>query len=971
MPMASALRLLPPSWCLLLAVLASACAAGAGGDADGLDAPDVPALFEVVDADAAPFVAGYVPCADDPQAEGPRPEVPRPDFCRPRWKNLNGAWRFAFDPGDQGLAEAWYRTPERLDRTITVPFPWQSELSGVAEPEVAGVAWYARDFALTEAWRGQRVHLVFGAVDWAADVWVNGEPVGGHDGGYTPFRLDVTDALRDGGNTVVVRAFDPGNDPEYPHGKQGFSWYTNAGGIWQTVWLEAVPEVHVREIRVLPPEGLGAPLQARLRVDLAGEVPDDVRVELAREGDDAPLPIVSSTLHRDADGASVELALRVGDDWLWSPETPNLVPLTMSVCPGPSSSDLARRSLGEGGCDLVDTYVGLRKVGRDEELGFNTNQVIRLNDRPVYVRGVLVQGWNPTGVMTYPDDAAIVADLEAARAAGFNLVRLHLKPEEPRVLYHADRLGLLIDDDAVNLGTFPFHAGDTAEGRDRWVRTFAEQVARDRNHPSILWWTLFNETWGLTEPGRPYDAERQAWVQRQVADAKARLPGALIEDMSPTEANHDHVVSDLVTWHFYRDDPADVAAHLDAVLANVYLGSSWLYTGGNTQKDTYPLLNTEFGPFSADLGASAIQRDRDVSDAFRWMVTLFRARPGISGYVFTELYDVEFERNGVLDYDRGAKQFGYEELMGCPMAALQQEVFLGLDEVPDLVTSPGQAVTLHPWLATYRPEGAPSAMSWSLWPSGGAASVGQGEVQIGQVGKGRTELAPLSVAIPGEGGVFVWRGKAGDACTYVPIFALPARVRGWKRTATDAWTYTLAPADLHVVPAAGGGVDPVTVDDTVEAAGLLGPGTLRASFELDPDLLAASAWTSVALELELAANQPGMPQTDVVPFPSAVRVTLGGVDLGTAHPADDWADARGVLSYHVLPRSGPNGGYGAWTSLDLTDQATLAELKAAAAQGPLTLELTVDGPGGAMVYGARVGRFGRDPRVIVTLDAVD
>lgn len=137
------------------------------------------ALFDVVDAEVTQGSFAYLPCPDDPTAEGPRPEVPRPDFCRQAWKNLNGAWRFAFDPADEGVAEAWFATPERLDRTITVPFPWQSELSGVAEPQVAGVAWYGRDFAIPEAWRGQRVHLVFGAVDAVADVWVNGESVGG------------------------------------------------------------------------------------------------------------------------------------------------------------------------------------------------------------------------------------------------------------------------------------------------------------------------------------------------------------------------------------------------------------------------------------------------------------------------------------------------------------------------------------------------------------------------------------------------------------------------------------------------------------------------------------------------------------------------------------------------------------------------------------------------------------------------
>ena len=613
--------------------------------------------------------------------------------------------------------------------------------------------------------------------------------------------------------------------------------------------------------------------------------------------------------------------------------------------------------------------MGLRTVSRDDVLGFNTNQVILLNGRPLYVRGVLMQGWNPQGLLTYPSDDAIAADLQAAKDAGFNLVRLHVKPEDPRVLHHADRLGLLVDADAVTLGSPPGAAGDSPTGRERWERTFHEQVGRDRNHPSLLWWTLFHETWGLTEPGRPYDDERQQWVKTQVAWTKQATPGALVEDTSPAEQSRDHVRTDLLTWHFHRHDPADVAAHLDTVLANVYLGSGWMYTGGHTQEDTYPLVNTGFGPFAADLDAGDLPQDRDVSDAFRWMVTLFRARPAISGYVFTALYDVELDRSGVRRYDRGAKQFGYEELMGCPMSALQGELVLGTDEVPDVVASPGGTVTLHPWLATYRPDQAPSALAWSLWPSGGEAPVAEGEVQLGTLTAGRTDLPPLQVTLPGEGGVFVWRGRAGDACTYVPILAPPTRSEGWARSAPDTWTYTLPPSALEVQPGAGGAVDPVTVDERVEAAGLLGPGTLTASLAIEPALLAAGPWASVTFELELAADQPGMPQTDDQPFPSDVRVSLGGHDLGTAHPADDWADARGVVSAHHLPRSGPSGGYGARTTLTLTDPQALEALKTAAEAGPLALELTVDGTGGAMVYGARAGRFGGDPRLEVQVEA--
>jgi len=937
-----------------------ACAS-AGGDAgaDALPDPGPEALFEVGDAaDALSPQGGYLPCPADPAADCARPEHPRPDACRALWKNLNGTWRFAFDPDDVGEAEAWQLDPDaHLRDTIEVPFPWQSPASGVGEDR-EGLGWYARTFALGEAWRGPRVHLVIGAADWEATVWLNGKGPWTHEVGYGPWRLDVTDALRDGANTLVVRVNDPGPDPEVPHGKQGTPWYTNVGGIWQTVWLEATPEAWIEALEVDQPLDVDAnPGELDLRVRVVGAGTSVPAVTLWREGTEVPIDARVTSVTHSSGQAVVNLRVPFDEDWIWDPSDPRRVPLTVQAC------------VGDAPCDRLTTAIGVRAVGTKALPDAGPNRVITVNGRPHYVRGVLWQGYHPDTLYAYPSEAAIVADLEAAKAAGFSLVRLHIKPEDPLVLWHADRLGLLVDDDAVNLGTFPFHAGDSDAGRARWEASFRAQVARDRNHPSILWWTLFNETWGLTEVARPYDEERQAWVRQMVTLAHELLPGHLIEDMSPTEANRDHLVTDLLTWHFYRAAPDDVEAHLDEVLANVYVGSPWLYTGGVLQDAAYPLINTEFGPFSVEPFAPEAQRDRDVSDAFRWMVTAFRARPAISGYVFTELYDVEFERNGWLDYERTWKQSGYEELMGCGIAGLQQEWAIGTDDSALRGASPGQTVRLTPWVSTLRPELVPDTLSWSLWASGGEASLDQGELAVAVTKAGRTELPTIDLDLPASGGAFVWRARRGDACTFLPVLALPQRVPGWHDTAPGERSLALPPAAFEARDLQPGDqADPVAdATGAIEAMGLLGGGGVSTTgLAVDVPVEAAAwdgsrPWSRLRLTLELAANQPGMPQTDSVPWPSTVGLALDGQPLTTVELADDWADARGVISHATLPRDHPSGGHGERVVVEITDPTVVDALRRAAEDGTWTLRIAPMDGRGVMLYGLRSGRYAFDP----------
>ncbi len=882
----------------------------------------------------------------------PRGEHPRPDFCRREFVNLNGPWSFAFDPDVTGEAFDWGFDVDAYTHEIQVPFSWQSTLSGIADTEYQGVAWYTRSFVVPENWNGQRVHLVFGAVDWSARVWVNDRSQEwSHEGGYTPFRVDITDALISGGeNRVFLRVEDPGNDAEFPHGKQGSPWYTNCGGIWQTVYLEPVPDLRIDNLQIIQPDSIETdPLRLTVKLTVGGDIePDlDLRVYRADTGERLSWSDVEQSTERLT--ATLTALLDVDTSWIWSPETPTLVPLTLRVC-------------NSGVCDAITTYTGLRTVEVREVEGV-PNPVIHVNGEPTYIRMPLVQGYHPEGLMTYPSEGAIVNDLRAARDFGFNGVRLHIKPEEPLVLYHADRLGLLVDYDMVNLGNFPIAAGDTETGRARWESTMREQVLRDRNHPSVIWWTLFNETWGLTDIVTPYDAERQSWVLDQLANLRELVPGQLAEDMSPTQVGLDHVETDILSWHFYLGRHNEVVAHLDEVVAGAAVGSNYFFVDGVAQDRLLPLINTEFGPFSYEPITPGWKRDRDISNALRWMLQEFRVRPAISGYVFTELYDVEFEHNGLMDYDRGGKVLGYEELAGgCSLAAMQGDVYVALHNVPSLKVAPGESVSLNPWVSSYRPERVEEELTWRLsWPMDADSELASGTQAVNVSSAGLTWLDPISFVAPVEPGAYVVAATLGDACNYLPVIVLEERKPGWSSQGGTSMVYSISPANLSTT---SGEEDTVEIGGAVEAAGFLGQGMLTAEFNPFASFESVD-WSALEVAFEAAANERGMPQTDAVPFPTTVIIKLNGIEVGREDLADDWADARGLLSHHFIPSTEPTGGYGRWVSFVVTGEKLTQIQDVAQTSGHFTLTLESSGEGGLIVYGLRTGRYAVDPNVTV------
>ncbi|MFC4118769.1 glycoside hydrolase family 2 protein [Nonomuraea zeae] len=563
----------------------------------------------------------------------PRAEYPRPHFDRSHtWSSLNGDWDFRAD------------TEQDWTRTITVPFAWETPASGI-EAHWLPVAWYRRRISVPAAWAGQRIVLHFGAVHHEATVWVNDTEVVTHRGGYTPFEADITAALRpEGEQEIVVRVSAPLDKREIAHGKQrsiprdDFDGvcFTPSSGIWQSVWLEARPATYVAALKLRPSEGLDA---IEAEVSVAGPAGGTLRLTLRGTGTTVELPVTAGVVRAD---------LLVAEPRLWSPEDPHLYHVDAEL-------------VSPDGTDRVAGYTGLRRV---EVIG----EDLYLNGRRLFVRGVLDQGYWPRTGITPPDDAALRHDIELAAALGYNLVRKHLKLEDPRFLHHADVLGMLVWAEPAATGRF------SAES----VAAFEEQIApmaeRDGNSPAIVIWGLYNEEWGL-DWDIPGDPAKQEATARAYDLLKALDPTRPAVDNSGWE----HVKTDLLDWHYYDESAASWASTLARLVDGeqddfpVRLGPDYVVRKKLAGAPGQPLrglpnLNSEYGG-----GHTSVQRAWHL----RWQTQEMRRHDRLAGYVYTELYDIEHESAGLLDFERRAK-----DLAGVDPADVNATTTLVLDVVP-------------------------------------------------------------------------------------------------------------------------------------------------------------------------------------------------------------------------------------------------------------------------------------------------
>lgn len=569
-----------------------------------------------------------------------RNEYPRPQFQRADWLNLNGEWNFEFDDGRVGLRERWHEAGRVFSRKIVVPYCFESKLSGIGDTAAHDVAWYRRKFRLTENFRNRRTLLHFGAVDYAARVWVNGILVGEHEGGHVSFFFDITDALREGDNELVVRAEDYARDLALPRGKQYWKdqsetiFYTRTTGIWQTVWLEAVNEVHIRRVKLTPDIDANT---CGIRAFVDGVEQIAGKVELKASATFHGVLVAEATF---AIGRSVsDHALSLNDfnyhdsrwnRW-WTPEHPHLYDLELLL------------TVDGVEVDRVGSYFGMRKISIEKGK-------LCLNNHPYYMKLVLDQGYYPEGLLTAPDDDGIRRDVELTKAMGFNGARKHQKIEDPRYLYWCDKLGLLVWGEMAN----------AYEMNEDYVRRFAAEwqasIERDFNHPCIVAWVPLNESWGV--PNILHDVREQQHALAMYHWTKSLDPGRLVISNDGWE----HMKSDLLTIHDYewreeklKERYADTASAITARPAD-----RQLHVGG-TEYRNEPIVVSEFGGISfkksdwEGWGYSGAVDDEDFLRRFAAVVRPLLASPVVQGFCYTQLTDVEQEINGLLTYDRKPK----------------------------------------------------------------------------------------------------------------------------------------------------------------------------------------------------------------------------------------------------------------------------------------------------------------------------
>jgi beta-galactosidase/beta-glucuronidase len=562
----------------------------------------------------------------------PRPEYPRPQLVRETWLNLNGTWRFAFDDENRGLHEKWFaKLPS--SREILVPFAFQSPLSGIGSNDFHDVVWYERAFALPESWSSQRVLLHFGAVDYRATVWVNGIFATSHEGGHTPFSTDITALIGAGENRIVVRVEDLSEDLHQPRGKQYWQrdsaaiFYTRTTGIWQTVWLEAVGQTYISNLSITP--DIDARV-VRLDYELAGDLSAPTELIAAVRFNDQAVTQALQPVEVSARHVSQVIAL--GEQIaLWSPETPNLYDLRIEF----------RR--GEDLLDVLSAYFGMRKISIE-------NGRLCLNNQPYTMRLVLDQGYHPQGILTFPTDADYQEDIRLTKALGFNGARKHQKVEDPRYLYWADRMGLLVWGEMANAYAY------SPEYVQRITSEWQQVIRRDYNHPCIVAWVPMNESWGVP------DLQGSAH-QREHLTSLYHLTRSL--DNTRLVVSNDgweHAQTDLLTIHDYESDGAVLLARYASLESTLEARPAKrdLFVPGY-QYAGQPVLLTEYGGIGyrksdqEGWGYSVAQDEADFLRRFAEIVEAVYASPVLQGFCYTQLTDVEQEINGLLTYDRQPK----------------------------------------------------------------------------------------------------------------------------------------------------------------------------------------------------------------------------------------------------------------------------------------------------------------------------
>ncbi len=556
-------------------------------------------------------------------------EYPNPAFVRSDTQILDGTWQFAFDDDNKmekrGIANIHY------PMTIQVPFCYQSQLSGICTDDTHENLWYTRRFTVTREQLGGEVLLHFGAVDFTAKVWVNGNYVGRHDGGNTSFAFEIADYLEAGENQITVKAEDS-YSKEQPRGKQMWGkdpmmcWYTNTSGIWQSVWLEFTGKNYIKSVRITPDIDHN---QAQFVIRAKQEDNISVKVVLKKEN-----KLLGEMTVTPADGKAEllytfrEHVVRAQCELWWSPQCPNLIDVEVML-------------LQDGKeVDKVDTYFGMRKIHKE-------GNKIFLNNQNFYQRLVLDQGYWPDGMMTPPSGEALKKDVELTKAMGFNGVRKHQKIEDPRYYYWADKIGLVV------WGELPSAYDFTPDSRKRQMDEMWAFIQRDYNHPCIINWVPVNESWGIWEAMD--NRQQQNLIRSLYYMVKAEDPTRLVVGNDGWEQID---TTDICAIHDYAITPENAKERYADIheLLTGSVNSKPIYASGYSYNGV-PILLTEMGGIKLEATngwgyLSELKDEKEMLNYLRAIIAEIRKYPDICGFCYTQLTDVMQETNGLLSPER-------------------------------------------------------------------------------------------------------------------------------------------------------------------------------------------------------------------------------------------------------------------------------------------------------------------------------
>ena len=547
-----------------------------------------------------------------------RTEHPKPQFKRENWFNLNGKWQFEIDNGVSGKERKLFEDSVSFTQEINVPFCPESKLSGIENVDFMNGVWYKRKFTLTKEQTENCVKIHFGAVDYEATVYINGKECGSHKGGYVSFSFDISEFVKEGVNTVTVNATDDSRNRLIPSGKQCAEYashgcmYTRTTGIWQTVWLEFLPKTHIESVRYYTDvKNAVLTIQAKL----CGA--DTLSAEAFFDGKSV------GKAQTVSNGNTATLSLNLSEKHLWEIGKGGLYDLKLTY------KD-----------DVVGSYFGLRDVAI-------CGMKFLINGKSVFQRLVLDQGFYPDGIYTAPSDAELIADIQRSLSMGFNGARLHEKVFEERFLYHADRLGYIVWGEYPNWGLDTSYADCIYGILPEWL----EEVERDFNHPAIIGWCPYNETWDIN--GRKQFDDAISLVYKATKAADPTRP------CIDTSGNY-HVLTDIYDLHDYEQDVSKFKTHY------VELGKSnkFDFISAWSDRQSYdvklPFFVSEYGGFRwSNKGGwgygDAPKTEEEFLQRLKGLTDNLLDNPLIFGFCYTQLTDVEQEQNGLYTYDRKPK----------------------------------------------------------------------------------------------------------------------------------------------------------------------------------------------------------------------------------------------------------------------------------------------------------------------------